>query len=220
MEITMMSSYRSTSTHPWMKAGLSLAITVMLSACASTREDSSTQTVQMSERSIRGERVLVTCQATDAPLAQICENHFVRTLQQAGVIALRPSSPIDAQGGNEAMVRAARAEGASVIVSCRVSLSAAPVQTLTPAVGGAFGFGRGVWGPGMGVSAAFTVPLPAAPQNAALAAGTVVINAINGQQIWAFRSGQNGQDEPSVQAAALAGAAVDAMGRSGLLQSR
>jgi hypothetical protein len=48
----------------------------------------------------------------------------------------------------------------------------------------------------------------------------VVIDAINGQQIWGFRSGQNGQDEPSVQAAALAGAAVDAMGRSGLLQSR
>ena len=216
----MMSSHRSTSTHPWMRTGLSLTIAALISACASTREDPSTQAVQIADRSIRGATVLVICQAPDAPLAQVCENHFVRSLQQAGVIAMKPSRPIDAQANQDAMQRAARESGASIIVSSRVSLSAAPVQTLTPAVGGAFGFGRGVWGPGMGVSAAFAVPLPAASHNTALAAGTVVIDALSGQQIWAFRSGQNGQDEPSVQAAALAGAAVDAMGRSGLLQSR
>ncbi len=219
----MIDSQRPAACRRQVRVSVSLAIAVMVSGCATSREERSVQTgqtVQMSDRSIRGAKVLVTCQAPDAPLAQICEEHFVRLLQQAGVLASRPSRPIDTQAGNEAALRAARADGASAIVSSRVSLSAAPVQTLTPAVGGSFGFGRGVWGPGMGVSAGFTVPLPAGPQNTALAAGTVVIDAISGQQIWAFRSGQNGQDEPSVQAAALAGAAVDAMGRGGLLESR
>lgn len=198
-------------------------IAALLAGCASTQIDAQWSNPDYSGRSLRGEPVLVACEAQELTLQRICEDQVAAEIAARGAkptknYTLGPAGAAPA-GATDPYTVAAKKIGARAIV--RTTMTAGPpvVSDSGPVIG--FGFGGGSYGGGggsyRGGGAGVTVPVGGARTTQALSAETVLLNPANGVTMWSARATTPTSAEPGAQVAELAKVLVEAVQKSGML---
>lgn len=132
----------------------------LAAGCATTEVSVQWSDPQFKGRSLRGEKVLVVCEAPDVAMRNNCQDDVAAQLRAAGatpVIGSEPGLTIGPPPANDAMLAAARAAGAKAIFGATI------VRDVTVVGGGSsigFGFGGFSVGGGSGRSAGVGADIP------------------------------------------------------------
>ncbi|HYF58151.1 MAG TPA: hypothetical protein VEA81_04275 [Burkholderiaceae bacterium] len=206
----------------WTKAAAALGAAATLAGCAGPRIDGQWSDPAFANRTLRAQRVLVTCRGPDATLARLCEDRLAESLRENGVDPVRAQVPLDAAAGADAVARAAREAGASAAVASSL--------TVAGTSGGGYGFGPsvgfglgGIGGGGGGFSfggVGLSVPLGGVRPATTFATSTTVLDAGSAREIWSVRVLSSRGDDASVQVADLGRESVAQMRKSGLFEAR
>jgi hypothetical protein len=200
---------------------IAAVVTAVLAAgCAGPRIDGQWSDPAFADRNLAGQPLLVSCRAPDTVLARLCEDRFAEALRELGARPVAaPAGGIDAAGGNEAVARAARAAGATAVVSASVSVASVPQPGYGPTVG--FGLGGGIGGGGVSFGGiGISVPLGGVRPQSSFGASTALVDAATGREMWAVRATSPIAEDASVQVAGLARTSVEAMRKAGLFGAR
>jgi hypothetical protein len=201
------------------RAALACLTGLAAAGCTTPRVDGQWSDPAFASRTLRETRVLVACRGPDTTLARLCEDRLAEALAEAGAIPVRASEPIDAAGGHEAVLRAARAAGVPTAVAASISVAAVTQSGLGPSIGlGIGGFGGSGGHIGIGGGFGVSVPLGGVRPATSYAASTVLLDGATGREMWSMRATSPSAESASVQVAALARTGVDAMRRSGLFE--
>ncbi len=209
-------------------ARILLPLLLLAAGCATTQMAAEWSNKEYAGRSLRGERVLVLCQAPDPTVQRLCEDELVNGVNSRGVTAVRLASDLpsaDAPTGPKppsAYADAAKAAGAVAVLSMTVqpdSTVVNPGPTIGIGVGGGSfsggGWGRGGSFGGVGTSVGF--PVGAGTVQQGFAASTNLVDAANGQIVWSGRAVAPPSDAFIRQLIDLNRVTFDAMQRAGVL---
>jgi hypothetical protein len=178
-------------------------------------------------QSLRGQRVLVVCQAQDPTVQRLCEDELVNGLDSRGATAVRPATGTpppatsNAPTPLSAYAEAARASGAVAVLSMTVQPDASvvnPGPTIGIGIGGGSvsgGWGRGGSFGGVGTSVGF--PVGSATVQQGFAASTNVVDASNGEIVWSGRAVSPPSDAFIRQLIDLNRVTFEAMQKAGVL---
>jgi hypothetical protein len=199
---------------------LSPLCAVMLAGCATTQVDAQWSNPEYSGKSLRGESVLVACEASELTLQRICEDQVAAQVSARGAKPTKNStlsSVGSPPGATDPYAVAAKRIGARAIV--RTTLAAGPpiVSDSGPVIG--FGLGGGSFGGGSYRSggAGVTMPVGGARMTQTLSAETVLINPANGVTMWSGRASSPTNQDAGGQVTELARVLVEAVQKSGML---
>jgi hypothetical protein len=194
---------------------------LLLSACASTKMDAQWSNPEFAKASLRGQTILVACQARDFTIQAVCEDQAATQLESRGAKAVRfavvsPGAP----PANEAIEAAAKRTGARAIY--RSSLSTfAPAVSSGPTIGigvGGYG-GSGGWGGGGyrggGVGGGITLPIGGGAVSEAWAADTALVDVASGVLIWSGRATTPTGSDVTAQLTELSRVTVEALASNG-----
>ena len=132
----------------------------LVAGCATTEVTVQWSDPQFKGRSLRGEKVLVVCDAPDVAMRGNCQDDVSAQLREAGatpVIAADPGLTVGPPPANDATLAAARAAGAKAIFGSTITR-----DVTVSGGGGSIGFGIGGFsvGGGSGRSAGVGVDVP------------------------------------------------------------
>lgn len=201
---------------------LPAACAMLFAGCATTQMDAQWSNPEYSGRSLRGESVLVACEAAELTLQRICEDQVAAQVSARGAKPTKNSTLTAAgappAGATDPYSTAAKRIGASVIV--RTTLAAGPpiVSDSGPVIG--FGLGGGSYGGGGSYrsgGAGITLPIGGTKTTQALSAETVLINPANGVTMWSGRASSATNLDAGGQVTELAKVIVEAVQKSGML---
>jgi hypothetical protein len=196
-------------------------VPLLAAGCAATRVDGQWSDPAFAGRTLLGNKVLVSCRGPDSTVARLCEDRLAVMLGEAGAVALRAPQPVEAAGGNEAVVRAAREAGADSAVTSSITIAGISGYGAGPTIGfGIGGYGYGGGRGAVGIGGGFSVPLGGVRPATAYASNTAVLDTSTGSEMWSMRASSPSGDEVGAQVAALSRATVDAMRKSGLFEKR
>jgi hypothetical protein len=129
-----------------------------LGGCATTAVNAEWTDPQFAGRSLRGERVLVVCDANDTAVRRICQDELAAQVAAAGATPVSGPETADLTAGpppaNDRTLAAARRAGAKAILAATVAPDATVVSGgsgISFGVGGFGGSGGGVSGGGVGI---------------------------------------------------------------------
>jgi hypothetical protein len=129
-----------------------------LPGCATTTVNAEWTDPQFAGRSLRGERVLVVCDASDTAVRRICQDQLAAQVSAAGATPVTGPETAGLTAGpppaNDKTLAAARRAGAKAILAATVAPDATVVSggsSISFGVGGWGGSGGGVSGGGVGV---------------------------------------------------------------------
>lgn len=200
---------------------VSAICTVLLAGCATTQMDAQWSNPDYSGRSLRGETVLVACEAQEVTLQRICEDEVAAQVSARGAKPTK-NSTLSASGNAPAGATdpyavAAKRIGARAIV--RTTLAAGPpvVSDSGPVIG--IGVGGGSFGGGSYRSggAGVTLPVGGARATQSLSAETVLINPANGVTMWSGRATSPTNADAGGQVTELTRVIFEAVQKSGML---
>jgi hypothetical protein len=202
-------------------SSLSPICALLLAGCATTQMDAQWSNPEYSGRSLRGQPVLVACEAPEVTLQRICEDQVAAQVSARGANPTKNSTLSAAgsppAGATDPYAVTAKRIGAQAIV--RTTLAAGPpvVSDSGPVIG--FGLGGGSFGGGSYRSggAGVTLPVGGAKTTQALSAETVLINPANGVTMWSGRASSPTNLDAGGQVTELARVIVEAVQKSGLL---
>jgi hypothetical protein len=175
------------------------ALTLALAACATTRMAAEWKNKDYLGGSLKGQRILVVCQAPDATVQRLCEDQLVTTANSWGLVAVQPDrraadTPGSAPLPGDAYRELARAMDAATIMSMTIAADSTVVSP-GPMIGigvGGGSFGGGGWGRGGGsfggVGTSVGFPVGAGSVQQGFAASTTVLDTTSGQPIWSGRA--------------------------------
>jgi hypothetical protein len=132
----------------------------LVAGCATPEVSVQWSDPQFAGRSLRGEKVLVVCEAPDIAMRSNCQDDVAAQLRASGatpVIGSAPGLTIGPPPANEALLAAARAAGAKAILGSTIVLDATVVERGS-SIG--FGFGGFSFGGGSGRSAGVGIERP------------------------------------------------------------
>jgi hypothetical protein len=194
---------------------------LLLAACATTKMDAQWSNPEFAKASLRGQTVLVACQARDFTTQAVCEDQAASQLESRGAKAVKfavvkPGAP----PSNDAVEAAAKQAGARAIF--RSSLSTfAPAVSSGPTIGigvGGYG-GSGGWGGGGyrggSVGGGITLPIGGGTVSEAWAAETVLVDVATGTLMWSGRATTPTGSDITAQLADLSRVTVDALASNG-----
>jgi hypothetical protein len=133
----------------------------LLPGCATTQVSVQWSDPQFAGRSLRGEKVLVVCEAPDIAMRGVCQDDIAAQLRASGatpVIGSDPGLTVGPPPANDATLAAARAAGAKAILGSTIARDVTVVGG-----GSSIGFGFGgfsIGGGGSGRSAGVGVDVP------------------------------------------------------------
>ena len=139
---------------------LIVSVAGLAAGCATTEVSVQWSDPQFKGRSLRGEKVLVVCEAPDVAMRGNCQDDVAAQLRAAGatpVIGSDPGLTVGPPPANDATLAAARAAGAKAIFGATIA------RDVTVVGGGSsigFGFGGFSVGGGSGRSAGVGVDVP------------------------------------------------------------
>jgi hypothetical protein len=129
-----------------------------LCGCATTSVNAEWTDPQFAGRSLRGERVLVVCDANDTTVRRICQDQLAAQVAQSGATPVSGPETAGLTAGpppaNDKTLAAARRAGAKAILAATVAPDATVVSGgsgISFGIGGFGGSGGGVTGGGVGV---------------------------------------------------------------------
>ncbi|MCX7229820.1 MAG: hypothetical protein NTW15_12645 [Burkholderiales bacterium] len=200
---------------------LAAAAALLAAGCAAPRIDGQWADPAFATRSLRDQKVLVSCRAPDSTLARLCEERLAAAVREAGGQPLLAPVPVDAAGGHEAVAKAARDLGASAALAAAVNVAGVTQSGFGPSLGFGFGggFGGGRGGIGFG-GIGMSVPLGGVRPQTSYGMGSAVLDAASGREMWSVRATSPVADDAPVQIGALARTSVDAMRDAGLFGPR
>jgi hypothetical protein len=194
-------------------AALSAFAVTVLAACATTKMEAQWSNPEFKGASLRGQPILVACQARDLTVQAVCED------QIAGQLATRGAKPVQfavASPGtaptNEAIEAAARKANAKVTFRSTLSTS---VPTVSP--GPTIGIGVGGGGYRGGAAGGISLPIGGATVSEAYAADSAVIDVATGKLMWSGRATSPAGGDVTGQLTDLTRVMFEALGASGML---
>lgn len=200
---------------------------LLAAGCATTQMAAEWSNKDYAGRSLRGEKVLVVCQAPDPTVQRLCEDELANGLNSRGATAVRPptGAPADASTTGplppSAYLDAAKAAGAMAVLSMSLqpdSTVVNPGPTIGIGVGGgSFGGGWGRGGSFGGVGTSVGFPVGTATVQQGFAASTNVVDAANGQIVWSGRAVAPPSDAFIRQMIDLSRVTFESMQKAGVL---
>lgn len=192
------------------------ALVASLSGCAGPQLDAQWRNVELPVNYLRGATVLVSCEASDTVVKQVCEDRVVADLQARGVLPILPAPGIVAarrpDGATDVKyLSAARDRGAKAIFGVTMGPG---TRSVSPGVSlglGLGGFGRNIGG-GVGVSA----PIGGGQVTQGYAAHGRVTDVASGRLMWTARANAPPSSDVNAQLAELSKSVVDAAAGAGL----
>jgi hypothetical protein len=178
-------------------------------------------------RSLRGQRVLVVCQAPDPTVQRLCEDELANGVNSRGATAVRPATGTPAAPATtgpippSAYTDAAKATGAAAVLSMSLQPDSSvvnPGPTIGIGVGGgSFGGGWGRGGSFGGVGTSVGFPVGSATVQQGFAASTNVVDTASGQIVWSGRAVSPPSDAFIRQLMDLNRVTFEAMQKAGVL---
>jgi len=199
-------------------AALLAATAVVLAGCASTKVVAEWADPQFAGRSLKGEKVLVVCDANETVVRRICQDQLAAHLTASGAVPV--IGPADLTVGpppaNDRTLAAARSAGAKAILGSTIAPDATVVNP-GPSVGfslGGFGFGGGGGGVGAGVGVG--LPVGSAQTVTGYASELVLTDVASGRLMWTSKVTAPASQDVNRQIGELARAGVEAAQKAGL----
>jgi len=199
-------------------AALLAATAVVVAGCASTKVVAEWSDPQFAGRSLKGEKVLVVCDASETVIRRICQDQLAAQLTALGAVPV--SGPADLTVGpppaNDRTLAAARSAGAKAILGSTIVPDATVVNP-PPSVGfslGGFGFGGGGGGVGAGVGVG--LPVGSAQPVTGYASDLVLTDVATGRLMWTSKVTAPASQDVGRQIGELARTGVEAAQRAGL----
>jgi hypothetical protein len=184
-----------------------------LVACASTQLDAEWRDPQLNPGYLHGERVLVSCQAYEAVIVQLCRDQVAGGITAQGVLPvfvptnfpIAPDRPIDPQ-----LLLAARDAGAKAVLVTTVAVASSNVsQGFSIGIGG-FGFGSSGGG-GVGISA----PVGGGNVTSGYAANGRLIDVASERLLWTGKATSPASSDVNAQMGELSKTLLAAATRAG-----
>jgi hypothetical protein len=189
------------------------ALGLLLAGCATTKLDASWSNPEFAGKSLRGQTVLVACQARDFTTQAVCEDQIAARLATAGVKPVKFSAAnANITATNDAIDAAAKRDGARAIFRTTLATS---VPTVTP--GPTIGIGVGGGGTRVGGAGGITLPIGGGTVSEAYAADSALIDTASGKLMWSGRATSPTGGEVAAQLADLTRVTFEALAPSGLL---
>jgi hypothetical protein len=166
----------------------------VLAACATTKMDAQWSNPEFRGANLRGQTVMVACQARDFTVQAVCEDQIAAQLITRGAMPLKfavvnPGAP----PVNEAVDAAAKKANARAVFRTTLSTS---IPTVSP--GPTIGFGVGGGGYRGGAAGGISVPIGGGTVSEAYAADTAIVDVSTGKLMWSGRAtGPTGSDTTS-----------------------
>ena len=186
-----------------------------LAGCASPSVDAQWADPQAAGSSLRGARVLVACDSSEVVVERLCQERLAEEMTARGATPVAapdvanpvPGRPIPA----EEYADAARAAGATAVLSTTVSLSASDVKPGFSIGIGGFGGGRHVGG-GVGIS----VPVGGREVVSGYTANSRVTDVASGRLLWTARATTPPSNDLQAQLQELARTTLEAAEKAGM----
>jgi hypothetical protein len=193
--------------------------TVLLGACATTQMDAQWSNPDFKGRSLKGQTVLVACQAREFTLQRVCEDQMSAQLTQAGARVIRlPANDPSASATNDALLAAAKRGGAVALARTSLNSSVPVVTNSGPQIGiGVGGVGGGGGGRYGGVGGGISFPIGGAQATEAFAAETTITDVANGVLVWSGRASTPTGSDTTTQLSDLARVTGEALLKAGIL---
>ena len=193
-----------------------VAVAVTQAGCA-TPVDAQWSDPQLSPSALRGQRVMVACEAEEAVVKRLCVEQLAAAVSARGATAvMAPAELIDRPSGpnpsDEPYLAAARTQQASAVLTSRITPAATTTRPGFSVGLGGFGFGHGGFGTGVGISA----PLGGGDASTSYAANTRVLDP-SGKLMWTAKASASPRTtDLQAQVSELTRAVFDALDKSKL----
>ena len=208
------------------RTSLSLATALcaaVLAGCASTtRLDAQWVDGQAPSPAMRGQRVLIACEAYDITIQQICLDRLAAEVSARGATAISAPEITDVPRGQpvpvERYVALARANNVSTIVSSTVSVADRQVNQgggISVGLGG-FGIGGGSGNVSGGVGVGVSVPVGGGQVTVGYASDTRITSAGTGRMLWSGKATSPASRDVGEQMASLARTLLEAADKAGM----
>jgi hypothetical protein len=187
----------------------------LLAGCAATRLDAQWADPQLSPGLLRGAKVLVSCEAYEPVVKQLCLDQMSSELTARGASPVLASEAPNATPGRpvapDQLLAAARSAGARAIWSTTMQIAdQAPGSGFSVGLGG-FGGGSHVGG-GIGVS----LPVGGGQGSNGYAANAKLLEAGSGKTLWTAKASARPSSDVGQQMGELARALFGAGDKAGL----
>jgi len=200
-------------------AAAATAAALASAGCATTRVEAQWADPQFAGKSLRGEKVLVVCEANEVVIRRICEDRVAAQVTASGATPV--IGPVDLTVGpppaNDRTLAAARGAGAKAILGSTI---APEITVVNPPPSVSFGFGgigfgggsRTATGAGVGVG----MPVGAGQASQGYGANVVLTDVATGRLMWTSKVSAPASGDVNTQVADLARVAVEAAQKAGL----
>jgi hypothetical protein len=190
----------------------------LIAGCATTRVNVEWTEPEFRGRSLRGEKVLVVCDAPDISMQRVCQDRIAGQLRAAGAVPV-----ISANAGltagppptNDATLVAARGAGAKAIFGATIGPDVTVVSggpAISIGVGGWGGSGGGtVVGSGVGIG----FPIGGGQASTGYAANMVLTDAATVKLMWSSKITSPASQNLNAQMGELARVGVEAAQKAG-----
>jgi hypothetical protein len=214
-----MAALRRTMDRPMPQLRFPLALsavavtTALLAACATTKLEAQWSNPEFKGKSLRGQSVMVACQARDLTVQAVCEDQIAQQLKSRGARPLQFAVTSPGQSPtNEAIEAAARKAGAGTVFRTTLSTS---VPTVSP--GPTIGIGVGGGGYRGGAAGGITLPIGGATVNEAYASDSAIVDVASGKLAWSGRATSPSGGDVTAQLTDLTRVTFEALQGSGLI---
>jgi hypothetical protein len=197
-------------------AGLLVAGLCVVAGCASTRVNAEWTDPQFAGRSLRGQLVLVLCDANDTAVQRICEDRLAASLTASGVTPVRGGGDLTLgpPPANDRTIAAARKANAKAILGARVAPDATvinPGPSVSFGLGGFSGSRGGVSGGGVGVG----MPVGGGQVDTAYGADLTLTDVETVKLMWTGKVSAPASGNVNTQMGELARVGIEAAARAG-----
>lgn len=199
-------------------AAFGLACAVLTVGCATTQVAVQWSEPEFKGRSLRGEQVLVICDAPDVAVRRVCQDQVavqVRAVGAMPVISTDPGLTVGPPPANDKTLAAARAAGAKAILSSVIGPEVTVVNP-GPSIGiGIGGFGGSGGGTVVGSSVGIGFPVGGGQASTGYAANMVLTDVATAKMMWTSKVTTPASQNIGAQMGDLARVGVEAARTAG-----
>lgn len=204
-------------------AGLPMmALAALLAGCATTQMTSQWKSPNFAGGSLKGQRVLVLCQARDDTLRRVCEDQWAGQLGLQEVVAVRaytiPGIPPGGAANPDEIKAAARVSGAVAVASMQLVASDFAAVNPGPQVGIGIGGGSGGYRSGFSIGGfGLSFPVGGATATQGLSSNTSLLDPASGALVWSGSASTAAVADLVSQVSALTQVTIDALQKAGMI---
>ena len=181
-------------------AAAAAACAALIAACASPQLDAQWADPERAAGALRGARVLVACEASEAVIRQICQDRLAAEVVARGATLVMATAAASSAGSpDERYLQAARDAGARAVLTSHIAPYGSRLNPGFSVGIGGFGMSRGGFGAGVGVSA----PLGGGQIATGYLANTRLTDVRTGRLIWSARASAPPSQDVQTQLAEL-----------------